>query len=232
MLSDGISKVRAFALAGGAAVVKWHSEYSGNLYQVYVNGRFAGATVEPMQRQMTVPIPLSPKAAVRIEVFAVEQGFCDIDYFDRQIQTGRAKIEFPRTDNLPMGGKADYYLEENRLNNRGVRIRPDFADKGGLGLSSFGNSDFGYDGSGAIGFGKGDFGLGWFGFDTDMLCWQSGQLQADRYKFDIKITDSSGNTADERETEQMTIIPPPTPAERLTIKYFDKQNGKLILQVA
>ncbi|PKL43527.1 MAG: hypothetical protein CVV39_08535, partial [Planctomycetes bacterium HGW-Planctomycetes-1] len=146
-------------------------------------------------------------------------------------QTGRAKIEFPRTDNLPMDGKADYYLEENRLNKRGVKIQLDFTDKGGFGLSSFGNSDFGYDGSAAIGFGKGDFGLGWFGFDTDLLCWQSGQLQADRYKFDIKITDNMGNTADERQTEQMTIIPPPTPAEKLTIKFFDKQNGKLILQV-
>ncbi|MDD5011105.1 MAG: hypothetical protein PHQ00_03170 [Phycisphaerae bacterium] len=232
MLCEEISKVRAFALAKGAAVVKWHSEYNDRLHQVYVNGRFAGATVEPMQRQMIVPVPLSQKTAVRIEVFAVEPGSCDIDYFDRQVQTGRAKIEFPRIDNLPMGGKADYYLEGNRLNNRSVRIQPDFADKGGFGLSSFGKSDFGYDGSGAIGLGRGNFGLGWFGFDTDLLCWQSGQLQADRYKFDIKITDSSGNTADEMETEQMTIIPPPTPAARLTIKYFDKQNGKLILQVA
>ncbi|PKL46807.1 MAG: hypothetical protein CVV39_06660, partial [Planctomycetes bacterium HGW-Planctomycetes-1] len=85
MLSDGISKVRAFALAAGAAVVKWHSEYSGKLYRIYVNGRFAGATVEPMQRQMTVPIPLSQKTAVRVEVFAVEQGFSDIDYLDRQV---------------------------------------------------------------------------------------------------------------------------------------------------
>lgn len=232
MLTEGISKVRAFELATSTAVVKWHSTYDDKLYQVYVNGKFAGRTVEPEQRQMIVPIPLSLMTAARIEVFAVEQGYSDIDYSGRQNQTGRAKIEFPRTDNLPMDGKADYYLEEIKLNNRSIRIWPDFADKGGFGLSCFGSSDFGYDGSAAVGFGKGDFGFGWFGFDADMLYWQSGQLQAGKYKFDIKITDNLGNTTDERPTQQMTIIPPATPAVKLTIKSFDKQTGKLILQVA
>ncbi len=248
ILSEGISKVRAFALPAGvsgdgsanqlagAAIVKWHSVYDDKLYQVYVNGSFAGAAIEPMQRQMIVPIPLSQKTAVRIEVFAVEPRFADADFSDEldtsQTQMGRAKIEFPRTDNLPIDGKADYYLEENKLNNRDVKIRPDFTDKGGFGLSSFGNSDFGYDGSAAIGLGKGNFGFGWFGFDACLLHWQSGQMQAGSYKFDIKITDNLGNTADGQETEAITIIPPAMPAKELTIKSFDKQNGKLILQVA
>ena len=248
ILSQGINKVRAFALPAGvsgdgsanqlagAAIVKWHSAYDDMLHQVYVNGRFAGTTVELTQRQMIVPVPLSQKTAVRIEVFAVEPQFADVDFSDElntsQNQTGRVEIEFPRTDNLPMDGKADYYLEGNRLNNRSIKIQPDFVGKGGFGLSSFGNSDFGYDGSAAIGFGKGNFGFGWFGFDADVLCWQSGQLQAGNYKFDIKITDNLGNTAEGQETETITVIPPAKPAEEMTIKSFDKQNGKLILQVA
>lgn len=229
--SEEISKVRAFALTAGAAVVKWHSTSSDMLHQVYVNGRFAGATVEPMQRQLIVPILLSVKAAVRVEVFAIEPGYSDINYSGWQTQTGRAKIEFPRTDNLPTGGNVDYYLENNRLSNRSIKIQPEFADKGGFGLSSFAMSDFGYDGSCAPGLGKGNFGFGWFGFDSDMLCWQSGQLEAARYKFDIKITDNLGNAVDEQiETEEMTIIPPATPAKKLKIKSFDKQSGKLILE--
>jgi hypothetical protein len=236
MLSEGISRVRAFTLAIGTAVVKWHSTYSDKLYQVYVNGGFAGATVELTQRQMIVPIPLSQKTAARIEVFAVEPQFADVDFSDeldsRENQTGRVKIEFPRTDNLPMDGKADYYLEENKLNNGNIKIQPDFADKGGFGLSCFGNSDFGFDGSAAIGFGKGDFGLGWFGFDACLLLWQSEQLQAGKYKFDIKITDNLGNTTDGQETETITVIPPAMPAEGLTIKSFDRQNGKLVFQIA
>jgi hypothetical protein len=229
--SEGISKVRAFALSAGAAVVKWHSTSSDMLHQVYVNGRFAGATVEPMQRQLIVAIPLSVKTAVQIEVFAVEPEYSDIDYSAGQSQSGRAKIEFPRTDNLPTGGNVDYYLEENKLSNRSIRIQPEFADKGGFGLSSFAMSDFGYDGSAAMGLGKGNFGVGWFGFDCDMLCWQSGQLEAGRYKFDIKITDKLGNETDEQiETEEMAVIPPATPAKKLIIKSFDKQSGKLILE--
>ena len=228
--SEGISKVRAFAMSAGAAVVKWHSTSSDMLHQVYVNGRFAGVTVEPMQKQLIVPISLSVKTAVQIEVFAVEPGYSDIDYSAGQSQAGRAKIEFPRTDNLPTGGSVDYYLENNRLSNRSIKIQPEFADKGGFGLSSFAMSDFGYDGSCAPGLGKGNFGFGWFGFDCDMLCWQSGQLEAGSYKFDIKITDNLGNTTDEQETEEMTVIPPATPAKKLKIKSFDKQSGKLILE--
>ncbi|MFA5291641.1 MAG: hypothetical protein WC496_01255 [Phycisphaerae bacterium] len=236
LINEGINKVRAFVLAGGTAVVKWHSTYDDKLYQVYVNGRFAGATIEPMQREIVVAIPFSVMTAARIEVFAVEPEFADTDFSNEvesgQKQTGRVKLELPRTDDLPMGGEVNFYLEGNRLNNRSIKILPEFADKGGFGLSGFGSSDFGYDGSAAIGLGKGVFGIGWFGFDADMLNWQSGQLQAGRYKFEIEITDSFGNTVGERiETETIIVIPPARPAERLTVKSFDRQSGKLILQV-
>jgi hypothetical protein len=248
ILSEGISKVRALALPAGvscdgqanqltgAAAVKWHSTYNDVLHQIYVNGRFAGVTVGPAQRQMAVPIPLSHKTAVRIEVFAVGAEYANTDFSDEidseQTQAGRVKIEFPRTDNLPLNGNVDYYLDTERLNSRHIKIYPEFAAKGGFGLSSFGKSDFGYDGSAAIGFGKGNFGIGWFGFDADMFCWESEQLDTGNYKFGIKITDDSGNEVQEIvETETITVIPPAKPAERLTIESFDKQSGKLVFQV-
>lgn len=248
IISEGIDRVRAFAIPAGvgcdgradqltgAAVIKWRSVHYDMLHQVYVNSRFAGVTVEPDQRQLVVPIPLSGKTAVRIEVFAVETRYADIDFSDElvtgRVQTGRVKVKFPRTDNLPLNGKVDYYSGGNKLNNRSMKIRPESADKGGFGLSSFGMSDFGYDGSAAIGFGKGNFGYGWFGFDSDMLCWQSEQLEAGEYKFGIKITDNKGNeTRETVETEQITVIPPAEPAEGLRVESFDEQNGKLILKV-
>jgi len=247
VISEGISRVRAFALPAGmsrdgqanqlagAAIIKWHSTYSDMLHQVYVNGKFAGVTVEPAQRQIVVPIPLSQKTAVRIEVFAVEPRFADTDFSDvvdvRQTQAGRVKIGFPRTDNLPLDGNVDYYLNNEKLNKRRIKIHPKSADKGGFGLSCFGLSDFGYDGSAAIGFGKGDFGCGWFGFDSDMLSWQSRQLQTGKYKFGIKITDDCGNETQEIETEQLTVITPAEPAKSLEIKSFDEQSGKLILRI-
>jgi hypothetical protein len=249
VISEEISRVRAFALPAGvsrdgqasqlagAAIVKWHSTYNDMLHQVYVNGKFAGATVEPVQRQIVVSIPLSQKTAVRVEVFAVEPRFADIDFSDvidmGQTQAGRVEIGFPRTDDLPFNSNVDYYFDAGRLNERHIKIHPESADKGGFGLSCFGLSDLGYDGSAAIGFGKGNFGYGWFGFGADMLCWQSEQLQAGNYKFGVQITDNSGNEAQEMiETEQITVIPPARPAERLNIKSFNKQSGKLVLKMA
>ena len=248
IISEGISRVKAFALPAGincdglanqltgAVVVKWHSIHGNMLHQIYVNDRFAGVTVEPGQQQLVVPIPLSQKSAVRIEVFAVEPQFADSDFSDELVagrtQAGRVKIEFARTDNLPLNGSVDYYSDSDKLNNRSIKIWPESADKGGFGLSCFGISDFGYDGSVAIGFGKGGFGIGWFGFDSDMLCWQSEQLEAGNYKFSINITNDSGNTVGEPvETEMMTVIPPPRPAKNLKAESFEKQNGKLVLKV-
>ena len=247
-ISEGISRVRAFALPAGvncdglanqltgAVIVKWHSTHGNMLHQIYVNDRFAGVTVEPGQQQLIVPVPLSQRSAVRIEVFAVEPEYADSVFSDEfvagRIQAGRVKIEFARTDNLSLNGSVGYYSDGDRLNNRSIKIWPESADKGGFGLSSFGMNDFGFDGSAAIGFGKGSFGLNWFGFDSDMLCWQSEQLEAGNYKFGIKITDDSGNTAGEPvETGMTTVIPPARPAKSLKAESFDKQSGKLVLKV-
>ena len=248
IISEGISRVRAFALPtgvncdglanqlAGMAIVKWHSTHGNMLHQIYVNDRFAGVTVEPGQQQLIVPVPLSQRSAVRIEVFAVEPEYADSDFSGELVagrtQAGRIKIEFARTDNLSLHGSVDYYSDGDRLNNRSMEIWPESADRGGFGLSSFGMSDFGFDGSAAIGFGKGSFGSGWFGFDCDMLCWQSEQLEAGNYKFDIKITDGAGNVTQEPiETEMITVIPPARPAKSLKVESFDEQSGKLVLKV-
>jgi hypothetical protein len=247
LLSQNISKVRAFALPAGAkadgqaqqltgaAVVKWRSAYGDKLHQVYVNGKFAGATADMQQRQIIVPIPLSAQTAVRIEVFAVEPKFADVDFSNQliadNIQIGRAKIEFAKTDNLLADGSVDFYFDDYRLNSRPIKIRPDMTSKSGFGLSSFGRSDFGFDGSAAIGFGKGNFGKGWFGFDADMLCWQSFQLERGNYKFTVKTKDKAGNMSQDVETETITVIPPAKPAERLTAESFDISSGKLVLKV-
>lgn len=247
LLSDGISKVRAFALPmgvgsggqanqlTGAAVVKWQSSYSDMLYQIYVNGRLAGVTIEPAQRQIIVPLPLSQKTAVRIEIFAIDFQNANTDFSgaidSKQVQSGRVKIEFPKADDLPVDGGVDYYLGDESLNKRTIKMLPEYSDKSGFGLSSFGRSDFGYDGSASLGFTRGNFGFGWFGFDTDMLCWQSRQLETGNYKFNIKITDKQSNEQI-IETETMTVIALAKPASEVKVKSFDKQNGKLIIETA
>lgn len=235
MLPAGVKSDGQVNQLAGAVVVKWSSTYIDKLHQVYVNGKFAGATLDANQRQMVAPVPLSQKYAVRIKIFAVEPEFADIDFSEllntENVQAGRVKLEFARTGNLPMEGNVDYYSDSDTVNNRAIRIWSELANKDGFGLGSFGNSDFGFDGSAAIGFGKGSFGVGCFGFDADSLRWQSSQLDKGNYKFGISINDAAGNTADMVETGEMVVIPPATPAERLLVDSFDKQNGKIVLKV-
>ena len=234
ILSDGISRVRVFALpmgisengtanqVTGFALVKWYSNY--NLpHQVYVNGKFGGVTSDVLQRQMIVSVPMSQQAAVKVEVYAVNSQNADTDYSE-SIESGhnlsRVKIEFPKM----IDGCIDIYREDEKLTNEAIRI----SDLIGFGLGSFGESDFGFDGGAAVGFAKGAFGCGRFGFDSDMFCWQSGQLETGVHHFKVKITDSHGNQT-ETQTETVTIIQQAVPAERIAIDSFNKQTNKLTI---
>ena len=110
LISEGIEKVRAFELPAGiwatgecietpkVALVKWTNKTNqGNMfYQVYVNGQYAGSTVDSQQRWMIVPIPSSFQSAVRIEVFAVEAKDAHINLSKELVNTpatsGRIRI--------------------------------------------------------------------------------------------------------------------------------------------
>ncbi len=256
LINSGIENVRVFELpcgiwAGGGyvaspriALVRWRSSWNDKFYQVYVNGQYAGATVDRQQRQMLVPIPTSLELPVRIEVFAVEAEQADTDLGDELNYpvglSGRVKITMLRGQNLPIGATAQIYFDggsgeidyDNPLNDLPIRIWPAWQDKSGLGMSSFGKSDFGYDSSAAVGFGRGSFGQCQFGLDADTFDWISPQLQAGVYKFAVIITDEVGNQSGAIETEPITVTPLPKPAEQISISSFDKQTNQLVLSVS
>jgi hypothetical protein len=184
LISDGIERVRAFELPSGiwadgeyvatprVALVKWHSSWSDKFYQIYVNGQYAGATVDSQQRQEIIQIPASLESPVRIEVFAVEANEADTDFSNdidsSDVHSGRVRISFLRSQNLPIDSAAQIYFDngsgeidyDNPLTEAPIRIWPVRQDKAGFGMSRFGFSDFGYDGAAAVGFGKGSFGYG------------------------------------------------------------------------
>ena len=68
-LREGIENVRVVVLPDAVAadgrgtafsrtaLVIWKSWLEDMLYQVYVNGRFAGVTVDPQQRQLIIQAP-------------------------------------------------------------------------------------------------------------------------------------------------------------------------------
>jgi hypothetical protein len=212
-------------------------------YQVYVNGQYAGATVDSQQRQMIVQIPTSLETPVRIEVFAVDAEEANTDFsneIDPSVgQNGRVRISLLRSQNLPIGTTAQIYFDggsgeidyDNPLNDSPIRVWPARQDKAGFGMSSFGTSDFGYDSAAAVGFGKGSFGNGQFGLDADTFEWISAPMQAGVYKFALKIADEAGNESSS-ETIQVTVIPAARPAEQVSISSFDKQTNQLVLSIS
>jgi len=255
LISDGIKSVRAIELPCGiradgnyigtprAALVRWRSGLSDMLYQVYVNGQYAGATVDSQQREMIVPLPTCLESPVRIEVFAVQHEQAHIDFGGEikqpPVDSGRVKISLLRSQNLPFGATAIVYFDggvgeidyQTPVSELPIRIWPGWQDKAGFGMSKFGVSDFGYDSAAAAGFGKGSFGNGQFGLDADAIEWTSPVLTAGVYKFAVKVIDGRGNAGSGSETEPITVTPAARPAEKLSISSFDKQTNQLILNV-
>ena len=255
LISKGIENVRAFELpsgirAGGehvetprTALVAWRSSLSDMFYQVYVNGRYAGTTLDSQQRQLTVPIPMSLESAVRIEVFGVEPEEADVDFSNEidwpPADSGRVRISLLRSQNLPIEATAEIYFDngtgeidyENPLTDSPIRIWPSRQDKAGFGMSRFGGGDFGYDSAAATGFGKGSFGYGQFGLDADTFEWTSQALPAGVYKFAVRIIDAAGRQSGNSETEPITVTPAARPVEKISISSFDKQTSQLVLEI-
>jgi hypothetical protein len=255
LVSEGINDVRAFKLPAGvwadgesselprSALVQWTSRWIDKFYQVYVNGRFAGATTDTEQREMIVLAPSSFESSVRIEIFAVDAGEADVDFScelaDSRRDSGRVKISLLRSQQLPIDARAEIYSDggsgqidyQNDLTDGKMLVWPDRQDKAGFGLSRFGTSDFGRDWSSAVGFGGGCFGLGEFGADADAIEWVSEQLSAGEYKFGMKIIDGFGNESAAAETGGIVVLPGAKGAEGLEVLSFDEEENKLELQI-
>jgi len=255
LISTGIESVRAFELPAGiwadgqyveaprVALVKWRSAWDDKFHQVYVNGQYAGTTLDSRQRLMVIPIPTSFESPVRLEVFAVEaeHAYTDFssEYFWRPVDSGRVKITLLRSQNLPDGATAEIYFDngtgqidyDNPLTDSPIRIWPARQDKAGFAMSGFGLGDFGYDSAAAVGFAKGSFGLGQFGLDTDTIEWTTPELKSGTYKFGVKVRDASGSQNCSSETGPITVTPGAKPAERLSIASFDKQTNQLLLKI-
>ena len=255
LTSNGIEKVRVFELPSGiwasgvsvaaprVALVRWRSTWNDKFYQIYVNGQYAGTTVEAEQRQMIIQVPSSLQTPIRIEVFAVEPKEADVDFgneIDSLIkQSGRVKISLLRSQSLPIGSTFQVYFDNGTgeidyrcpLNENPVKIWPNWQYKAGHGMSRFGFSDFGYDSAAAVGFGIGNLGQGQFGIDADTIEWISEQVKVGIYKFAVKVFDEAGNESIS-ETEEITVIPTAKPAVQLDISSFDKQTNQLVLSVS
>lgn len=254
-VSDSIESIRVFELPSGiredgrcaptpgTALVKWRSSLQNLFYQVYVNGRYAGTTLDSEQRQLAVPIPTSLTSPVHIEVIAIEAEQANMDFSGEleqpQADSGRVRIVLLRSQSLPVGATAEIYFDngtgqidyDNPLTDSPIRIWPAWQDKAGFTMSGFGTGDFGYDSAAAVGFGRGSFGNGQFSLDADTIEWISPPLQSGSYRFGVIITDASGNQSSASETEPITVTPAARPADKLSVLSFDKQTSQLMLEI-
>ena len=254
LISNGINSVRVFALPAGiwpngehiglpqTVLVQWHSVLSDVLYQVYVNGKYAGTTVHNSQKQMLVSVPASFSSPVRIEVFGVLPKYADMDLssdLPNQTENNRIKIVLSRSQTLPTGSTFQIYYDngtgsidyDNPLTPTPIQVWESWQDKSGFGMSKFGFSDFGYDSSGAVGFGKGCFGKNPFGIDSNAIEWISPVLSDGIYKFAVKVFDKVGDEIQIIETEAVTLIKSAKPLQTLEILSYDKQANELIFKI-
>jgi hypothetical protein len=255
LISSGIDRVRAFELPAGvwlsgkgvgaprAALITWCSSLVEKHYQVYVNGQYAGATIDSLQRQMLVRVLASFETPVRIEVFGVDADEADTDFSDEMELSlglgGRVRITLLRGQGLPIDSTVNIYFDNgtgqidygNPVTELPIRVWPNWQDKAGFGMSEFGVSDFGCDSAAAVGHGAGSFGRGQFGLDAETLEWVSKPLKHGVCKFGVKVTDKAGNES-VSETRQVTVTPLARPAEKLGISSFDKQTNQLVLSIS
>jgi len=255
-IRNGITDVRAVELPSGiwadggyvrsprTALVEWRSIWADKFYQVYVNGQYAGVTVDDQQRQMIIQITTSLESPVRIEVFAVDSEHADIDFSSETEpsigRSGLVKISMLRDQILPIVANADVYFDngtgeidyDNALNDSPIRIWPSRQDKAGFGMSRFASGDFGYDSAAAVGFGKGSFAYGKFGLDADSFDCMGPAISAGVYRFAVRVVDEAGNESNSSETGQVAVIPAPIPAEQISISSFDKQENHLVLAIS
>jgi hypothetical protein len=257
LIRSGIIWVRAFELPCGVsadgryfaaprtALITWAStsQLSDKLFQIYVNERFAGVTIDTEQREMLVPLGLSTETAARIEVFAVEPEDAHRDLSGelepRPGESGRVRIVLLRDQTLPVGSTVDIYCDNGTgtvdygqaLNESPIRVWDRWEDKAGFGMSRFGCSDFGNDGSAAVGSGKGSFGSAPFGFDADTIEWVSPVLPDGVYRFGVAVRDTHGNQSIASETDEITVTRAARPAGRLSVADYDAQAGLLVLKI-
>jgi len=242
-LPDGIAADGSCAAISAAVLVTWRSPWAGMLHQAYVNGHFAGVTIDAGQRQLVVQPPGSFQSAVCVEVVAVEPKDAQIDFADEldpSVTSGRVRLSILRSQTLPLGGTVDVYFDNGtgqidyntRLNASPIVIWPYFQDKAGFGMAQFGGADFGYDSAACVGFGKGSFANGPFGMDADTVEWISPLLPLGRYRFAVKIRDSCGSESAASETVPIAVVPPAKPATALSIAAFDAQTNQLTLRIS
>ena len=223
----------------GLILVSWRSSVADMLFQVYVDGTWAGVTFSCDQRKMLVPC--GHTRTVAIEILGVDPAdqyvdySCELSSFTNDKDGGYVKLTWPQKGNLPWGSKIEIYGDngsgvidyDEPLYSRNVWLH--LSEKWGWGLDAMGRGDFGFSGTGAVGWGHGGLGRGEFGFDALIQSFSSEVLSPGLYQFAIRVVDSCGNYNSEDDTICQVYADPLPAGADLSIENYDEQNDQLRL---
>ena len=235
-LKDGTA-----AALPGVILVRWKSGHTDKLFQVYVNGEWAGVTSHTEQRELSVQYDHTHTAVIEVIWVTADDKF--VDWGGRvtgwkKTDGSHAVLSFSRRGTIPLGSEARLYGDRGLgeinfaevLDRQAVWLEP--TEKWGWGLDAFGRGDFGYSGTGATGWGKGSFGYGEFGFDADRLSFESEELAAGRYRFAVRLADAAGNLDEGEILEAEVNIDPLPVGPGLSIESYDDQTETLALNIS
>ena len=230
----------------GGLIFRWTDDYTGKLYQLYINGALAAETNTVANVAGTVkelPHTISGETATW-EVIAIDPADAGTDYSAnltyQDARGARVQLTWARDQSiLEVGGYANVYGdlgdgsvdETAALNSEPIWNWPDGVAPYGFGVGNFGDGPLGEDGPG-LGFGIGELGTGPFGFDTDNVTWTSEPFPPGTYKFSVRMYDAAGN-ADDDSLGDITVVVncyPPAP-EAISIDSFDSVNDLVTLSV-
>jgi len=231
--TEGITQVRVCPLAlgpasdgtavGPAAVeVTWASTQSDRWHQVYVNGRLAGVTAGPTDRQLIVSAPVSGTGRcgmLLVEVLAVDAADRWTDFAESLSGFGNGAGAEVR-----LSWQAGLYLDSNleafHVFGDGGTGTVDYAsplNEAPLPARPGGREPWGY--------GAGGFGVGGYGQSAAVYEWTTDPLPAGVHTLAVAAVDAAGNRLAAAAEVQVAVAPLPRPPENVRAAAYDPNTA-------
>jgi len=226
--------------AAGRWIIRWRDDYTGKLYQIYVNGALAAQT-----RNVGASKELAIMAAGSFlaQVIAIDPGEAGRDFAallaDQADRGERVRLSWPRDPRrFAPSDAAQVYSdggtgamdETNPLNREPIAVFPPGTRTWGQFAGGHGTYRHGWGGLG-LPWGRRRHGLGPHGVGLDAVDWTTSALTPGYHRFMVRITDRAGNVSAAVETGALVDCHP-APPRRLAAADYDAPAQVLTLEVA
>ena len=223
--------------SAGTYIFRWTDDYTGKLYQLYINGKLANET-----RQVSAGKNLTGQAVGKFswQILAIDPASAGTDYSDYLdvVIGSRVKLKWPRrSTDLEYFGYVNVFwdagvgtiITTSSINRQPIMNFPPGAGCWGHGLGPHGYEAHGYEGEG-IGHGYEAHGIGGHGFGCDYVEFVTEAMPPGEYKFRCVVYDVAGNATNPAADETVLVDCPPVPPT-LAVKSYTSGTDALVLTV-